>query len=190
MRRFLAAAKPLPQIWKLGACMPGGRKKRGRLGKKLPKLPFSLQALVPMYRAWPGMVVEAVDAFFGKPWANVRIAIKLTYPKDGLQRRAAKLARLMDETREESWSPYITYEAWYGDDDEPLDTYFPAWSKLRSDLEAVANKIPDPDFPDTYMGYHKFIDTYIILNRDVRDDESVSPSGSRPPPSSDEEHDE
>ena len=110
MRRFLAAAKPLPQIWKLGACMPGGRKKRGRLGKKLPKLPFSLQALVPMYRAWPGMVVEAVDAFFGKPWANVRIAIKLTYPKDGLQRRAAKLARLMDETREESWSPYIVIE--------------------------------------------------------------------------------
>ena len=180
MRRFLAAAKPLPQIWKLGACMPGGRKKRGRLGKKLPKLPFSLKALVPMYRAWPGMVVEAVDAFFGKPWANVRIAIKLTYPKDGLQRRAAKLARLMDETREESWSPYITYEAWYGDDDEPLDTYFPAWSKLRSDLEAVANKIPDPDFPGTYMGYHEFIDTYIMLR-------VPSSPGSLPPASSSDE---
>ena len=67
--------------------------------------------------------------------------------------------------------------------------FFPAWSKLRSDLEAVANKIPDPDFPDTYMGYHEFIDTY-ITNCDVRDDESVSSSGSRPPPSSDEEHDE
>ena len=71
-----------------------------------------------------------------------------------------------------------------------MPRYFPAWSKLRSDLEAVANKIPDPDFPGTYMGYHEFIDTYIILNRDVRDDESVSSSGSRPPPSSDEEHDE
>ena len=88
--------------------MSGRRKKRGPRGKKkLPKLPLSLNACVPMYECWPGMVVEAVDAFFGKPWANVRIAIKLTYPKDGLQRRAAKLARLMDETREESWSPYI-----------------------------------------------------------------------------------
>ena len=125
-----------------------------------PKLPLALSSNVCMYEEMPNFAVGVIDAFLGKPWADVEKILKLVYPKNSKERRRRILTKMMKEIEDDgyllSYAPGCVDLATSNDaeynrvinayEQAALERYFPTWSTVHDDIDTL--------HPD---GYHAFV---------------------------------
>ena len=124
---------------------------------KSPKLPKPLSSDMIMYMDFPDMAVEAMDAFHGRPWAEVLVCLKQLDPKASKVRLRQRLVRMMLEV--ENSEDHVDDPVWDQTDDEPFDKFFPTWSKFRVDMEKMAKvwHVQDEAVPDDYHGCVQYL---------------------------------
>lgn len=123
----------------------------------IKKLPLALSTNVYMYEEMPNFAVGVIDAFLGKPWADVEKILKLVYPKNSKERRRGMLTKMMKEIEGDgyllSYAPGCVDLANNEYEQAALERYFPTWSTVHDDIDTLAKATPSL-YPD---GYHAFV---------------------------------
>ena len=115
------------------------------------KAVFKLTDMVTAFEEMPDDAIEALEAFFCRDarWHDVRTVIRFVYRKISKAATRTRLRLLMAELHKDRPDYY--------DRGSVFEVTFPAWAKLREDVDAYAIKhnFP-PDSPST-PGYHDLV---------------------------------